>query len=37
MRIDTQTIESAAKELYLRALKILPDDVKHGFETACRA
>jgi fumarate hydratase subunit alpha/L(+)-tartrate dehydratase alpha subunit len=32
MRIDTQTIESAAKELYLRALKILPDDVKHGFE-----
>jgi tartrate/fumarate subfamily iron-sulfur-dependent hydro-lyase alpha chain len=32
MRIDTQTIESAAKELYLRALKILPDDVKRGFE-----
>jgi len=32
MRIDTQTIESAAKELYLRALKILPDDVKLGFE-----
>ncbi|HEV2977338.1 MAG TPA: fumarate hydratase [Casimicrobiaceae bacterium] len=32
MRIDPQTIESAAKELYIRALKILPDDVKHGFE-----
>jgi len=32
MRIDPQAIESAAKELYIRALKILPDDVKHGFE-----
>jgi tartrate/fumarate subfamily iron-sulfur-dependent hydro-lyase alpha chain len=31
MRIDPQTIESAAKELYIRALKILPDDVKQGF------
>src|SRR5207247_1715471 len=33
MRIDPQAIESAAKELYIRALKILPDDVKRGFET----
>ena len=32
MRIDPQAIESAAKELYIRALKILPDDVKRGFE-----
>ncbi len=32
MRIDPQAIESTAKELYIRALKILPDDVKHGFE-----
>jgi tartrate/fumarate subfamily iron-sulfur-dependent hydro-lyase alpha chain len=32
MHIDPQTIESAAKELYIRALKILPDDVKHGFD-----
>ena len=32
MRIDPQSIESAAKELYIRALKILPDDVKHGFD-----
>jgi len=32
MRIDPQTIESAAKELYLRALKILPDDIKRGFD-----
>src|SRR2546428_270318 len=32
MRIDPQAIESAAKELYIRALKILPDDVKQGFD-----
>ncbi|TMH66194.1 MAG: fumarate hydratase [Betaproteobacteria bacterium] len=31
MRIEPQAIESAAKELYIRALKILPDDVKQGF------
>ena len=33
MRIDARTIEDAAKELYIRALKILPDDVKRGFDT----
>ncbi len=33
MRIDPHAIEDAAKELYIRALKILPDDVKRGFET----
>jgi fumarate hydratase subunit alpha len=33
MRIDPPTIEDAAKELYIRALKILPDDVKQGFDT----
>jgi fumarate hydratase subunit alpha len=33
MRIDPRTIEDAAKELYIRALKILPDDVKQGFDT----
>jgi hypothetical protein len=32
MRIDPQAVEAAAKELYIRALKILPDDVKRGFE-----
>src|SRR5215472_13102457 len=32
MRIDIPTIEVAAKELYIRALKILPDDVKRGFD-----
>jgi fumarate hydratase subunit alpha len=33
MRIDPSAIESIAKELYIRALKILPDDVKAGFAT----
>ena len=32
MRIDLPTIEETAKELYIRALKILPDDVKRGFD-----
>jgi tartrate/fumarate subfamily iron-sulfur-dependent hydro-lyase alpha chain len=31
VRIDPQTIEDVAKELYIRALKILPPDVKQGF------
>ncbi len=32
MRIDPQAIEDAAKELYIRALKQLPPDVKRGFD-----
>jgi len=32
MRIDPKTIENVAKELYIRALKILPPDIKHGFD-----
>jgi tartrate/fumarate subfamily iron-sulfur-dependent hydro-lyase alpha chain len=32
MEIDLQAVEHAAKELYVRALKILPPDIKHGFE-----
>ena len=32
MHIDPQAIEDAAKELYLRALKELPPDVKRGFD-----
>jgi fumarate hydratase subunit alpha/L(+)-tartrate dehydratase alpha subunit len=32
MRIDISRIEEIAKELYIRALKILPDDVKRGFD-----
>src|SRR6266700_5195373 len=31
MRIDPQIVENVAKELYIRALKILPPDVKQGF------
>ncbi len=33
MRIDPAAVENVAKELYIRALKILPDDVKAGFAT----
>ena len=33
MHIDPRMIEETAKELYIRALKILPDDVKLGFDT----
>jgi len=31
LQIDPQAIEEAAKLLYIRALKILPDDIKRGF------
>jgi len=31
MKIDLQAVEDAAKELYIRALKILPPDIKSGF------
>ena len=32
MKIDLQQVEEAAKELYIRALKILPPDIKRGFD-----
>lgn len=32
-QIDYTQVEEAARELYIRALKILPDDIKQGFET----
>jgi tartrate/fumarate subfamily iron-sulfur-dependent hydro-lyase alpha chain len=32
MRIAPETIENAAKELYLRALKQLPPDIRRGFD-----
>jgi tartrate/fumarate subfamily iron-sulfur-dependent hydro-lyase alpha chain len=32
MEIDLQAVEQAAKELYIRALKILPPDIKSGFD-----
>lgn len=31
MDVDLEAVEAAAKELYIRALKILPDDIKRGF------
>src|SRR5260221_10272804 len=33
MKIDLQTVEQASKELYIRALKVLPPDIKSGFAT----
>ena len=32
MQVDVRQVEEAAKELYVRALKLLPPDVKHGFD-----
>jgi fumarate hydratase subunit alpha len=32
MKIDPTTVEEAARELYIRALKLLPPDVKQGFD-----
>ena len=32
MRVELQQVEEAAKELYIRALKQLPPDVKQGFD-----
>src|SRR5260221_8418329 len=31
MRVDTGQVEEIARELYVRALKILPPDIKEGF------
>jgi fumarate hydratase subunit alpha len=33
MRVDPSAVEAIAKDLYIRALKILPDDIKAGFAT----
>ena len=32
MNVDLKQVEEAAKELYIRALKLLPPDVKQGFD-----
>ena len=32
LRIDPALVENVAKELYIRALKILPPDIKQGFD-----
>src|ERR671928_1037178 len=32
LRLDYEAIEEASKLLYIRALKLLPDDIKEGFQ-----
>src|SRR5262245_62203927 len=32
MKIDLKQVEEAAKALYIRALKVLPPDIKSGFQ-----
>ena len=32
MKVDLKQVEEAAKQLYIRALKLLPPDIKQGFE-----
>ncbi len=32
MQVDTRQVEEACKELYIRALKMLPPDIKQGFQ-----
>ncbi len=36
MNVDLQAVEDAARELYIRALKVLPPDIKSGFERLTR-
>jgi fumarate hydratase subunit alpha/L(+)-tartrate dehydratase alpha subunit len=36
LNVETAAVEEAAKELYIRALKVLPPDVKQGFERLTR-
>jgi fumarate hydratase subunit alpha len=36
MRVDPAKVEDVARELYIRALKVLPPDVKSGFERLAR-
>ena len=37
MKVDPRQIEEAAKELYIRALKLLPPDVKQGFDALAKS
>jgi fumarate hydratase subunit alpha len=37
VKVDLHQVEEAAKELYIRALKELPPDVKRGFDTLAAA
>jgi len=37
VKVDLQQVEEAAKELYIRALKLLPPDVKRGFDVLSKS
>src|SRR3954453_6586610 len=37
MQLDTKEVEELAKALYVRALKLLPPDIKQGFERLTRS
>ena len=37
MKVDLKAVEEACKELYIRALKLLPPDIKAGFERLDRS
>ena len=37
MKVDPNQVEEAAKELYIRALKRLPPDVKQGFDALSKS
>jgi fumarate hydratase subunit alpha/L(+)-tartrate dehydratase alpha subunit len=37
VKVDLNEVEEAAKELYIRALKLLPPDVKQGFDALSRS
>ena len=37
MNLDLQLVEAAAKELYIRALKQLPPDIKRGFDALAQS
>ena len=36
MKVDLKRVEEAAKELYIRALKQLPPDIKQGFDALAK-
>jgi tartrate/fumarate subfamily iron-sulfur-dependent hydro-lyase alpha chain len=37
VKVDPRQVEEAAKQLYIRALKLLPPDVKQGFDALAKA
>jgi tartrate/fumarate subfamily iron-sulfur-dependent hydro-lyase alpha chain len=37
VKIDPRQVEEAAKELYIRALKLLPPDIKQGFDALAKS